>query len=247
MTAHSYSESELKKKLYAVGDERYHDKHPFHKMLHSGKCNIDQVRAWVLNRYYYQSRIPMKDAAFLSRIEDYKLRKSWRHRIEDHDGTKDNLGGIERWLKLAEGVGLNPEFVKSTAGVLPVTRFSVDSYVNFVREKPVIQAVASSLTELFAKKIHKERIDGLLKNYDFATEETISYFQRRLSEAPKDVEFGLDWVLRNAVSPKDQELAINALIFKTEVLWSQLDGLYSAYVSPGRIPPGAWEPHQGLL
>jgi pyrroloquinoline-quinone synthase len=240
------SREEFESRLHAIGDQRYHDKHPFHHLLHSGGCTIDQVRAWVVNRYYYQSRIPMKDAAFLSRVDDHRLRRIWRHRIEDHDGTTEGTGGIERWLKLAVGVGLNPEYVRSARGVLPATRFAVDAYVRYVRDEPLLQAVASSLTELFAPKIHQDRIVGLLKNYEFANRETISYFQHRLSEAPRDVAFGLEWVLDHAVTRADQDAAAAALIFKTEVLWAQLDALHSAYVAPGRIPPGAWQPNEGL-
>lgn len=234
-------------RLRQIGAERYHDKHPFHQLLHSGGCNLDQVRAWVVNRYYYQSRIPMKDAAFMSRVEDPNLRRIWRSRIEDHDGRAEGEGGIVRWLKLAEGVGLDPDYVSSAQGVLPATRFAVDAYVRFVREQPLLPAVASSLTELFAPQIHEQRIAGLLANYDFANDQTISYFKQRLNEAPKDVAFGLQWVLDNAVTQSDQDAAAAALTFKTEVLWAQLDALYSAYVAPGRIPPGGWQPHEGLL
>ncbi|MEM8690643.1 MAG: pyrroloquinoline-quinone synthase PqqC [Pseudomonadota bacterium] len=234
-------------RLRQIGAERYHDKHPFHQLLHSGGCTLDQVRAWVVNRYYYQSRIPMKDAAFMSRVEDPNLRRIWRSRIEDHDGRAEGEGGIVRWLKLAEGVGLDPDYVSSAQGVLPATRFAVDAYVRFVREQPLLPAVASSLTELFAPQIHEQRIAGLLANYDFANDQTISYFKQRLNEAPKDVAFGLQWVLDNAVTQSDQDAAAAALTFKTEVLWAQLDALYSAYVAPGRIPPGGWQPHEGLL
>lgn len=241
------SRDDFEARLRAIGAERYHDKHPFHEMLHSGGCTIDQVRAWVVNRYYYQSRIPMKDAAFMSRISDPALRRAWRSRIEDHDGSAGKEGGIARWLRLAEGVGLDPDYVSSARGVLPATRFAVDAYVRFVREEPMIAAVASSLTELFAPAIHKQRIAGLLANYDFANKETIGYFQHRLTEAPKDVAFGLSWVLDNASSAEAQDQAAAALTFKTDVLWSQLDALASAYVTPGRIPPGAWTPTDGLL
>ncbi len=234
-------------RLRQIGDERYHDKHPFHHLLHSGGCTEDQVRAWVINRYYYQSRIPMKDAAFMSRVADPNLRRIWRSRIEDHDGTAPGQGGIARWLKLAEGVGLDPDYVASEVGILPATRFAVDAYVRFVREEPLLPAVASSLTELFAPKIHADRISGLLEHYSFANPDTISYFQHRLKEAPKDVAFGLAWVLDHAETQKEQDAAAAALTFKTEVLWAQLDALYSAYVAPGRIPPGGWEPGQGLL
>ncbi|MEM8876569.1 MAG: pyrroloquinoline-quinone synthase PqqC [Pseudomonadota bacterium] len=234
-------------RLRQIGADRYHDKHPFHHMLHSGGCTPDQVRAWVINRFYYQSRIPMKDAAFMSRCEDPDIRRAWRSRIEDHDGNEEHGGGIARWLTLARAVGLDPDYVASTQGVLPGTRFAVDAYVRFVREKTLLEAVASSLTELFAPKIHSERIAGLLTHYDFANEESMSYFKTRLKEAPKDVAWGLRFVLDHADTAEKQDQAAAALAFKTDVLWSQLDTLHSAYVEPGRIPPGAWQPGDGLL
>ena len=245
------SREEFEARLRRIGDERYHDKHPFHQMLHSGGCTIDQVRAWVINRYAYQSHIPLKDAAFLSRCADPDMRRVWRSRIEDHDGDPDPAtgreGGLRRWLKLAEGVGLDPNYVASGAGILPATRFAVEAYVRYVRDMPFLAAVASSLTELFAPKIHKDRIVGLLEHYDFANPETLAYFRNRLTEAPKDVAFGLAWVLDHAKTAEEQDLAAAALIFKTDVLWAQLDALHSAYVEPGRIPPGAWKPGEGLL
>ena len=236
------SADELERRLRAIGAERYHDRHPFHTLLHGGKLDKGQVQAWVLNRYYYQSRIPMKDAALISRVEDPALRREWRGRIVDHDGSGPGDGGIERWLVLAEGVGLDRAYVMSTAGVLAATRFAVDAYVRFVRERPLVEAVASSLTELFAPAIHRERIAGLLEHYDFANEKTMAYFNRRLEEAPKDVAFGLDYVRREARTPEQQQGVIDALLFKTDVLWAQLDALYAAYVEPGHIPPGAFVP-----
>lgn len=247
MNKHVPSRDAFEARLRQIGEDRYHDKHPFHHLLHSGGCTQDQVRAWVINRYYYQSRIPMKDAAFMSRVSDPDLRRAWRSRIEDHDGRAPGEGGIARWLKLAEAVGLDPDYVKSEAGIMPATRFAVDAYVTFVREQPLLPAVASSLTELFAPKIHKDRIAGLLQHYDFANPESLSYFQNRLNEAPQDVAFGLKWVRDHAVTQADQDAAANALIFKTEVLWAQLDALWSAYVEPARVPPGAWQPDEGLL
>ena len=229
-------------RLRQIGAERYHDKHPFHRLLHSGGCTPDQVRAWVINRFYYQSRIPMKDAAFLSRVEDPALRRAWRSRIEDHDGTAENEGGIARWLRLADAVGLDRDYVASAEGVLPATRFAVDAYVRFVRDESLLRAVAASLTELFAPKIHAERIEGLLAHYDFADDSSLSYFRNRLKEAPRDVAFGLAWVLDHADTDENQDAAAGALIFKTDLLWAQLDALHSAYVEPARIPPGAWQP-----
>ncbi|MGR3564342.1 MAG: pyrroloquinoline-quinone synthase PqqC [Heliomarina sp.] len=246
MTQAPASREDFESRLRQIGAERYHDKHPFHDMLHGGKCNPDQVRAWVINRYYYQHSIPIKDAAFMSRVEDPDLRRIWRKRIEDHDGTDENEGGIRRWLRLASAVGLDPDYVASTKGVLPATKFAVDAYVRFVRDKTLLEAVAASLTELFAPKIHADRIEGLLKNYDFADDSSLSYFRNRLKEAPQDVAFGLSWVLDHADTAEKQDQAAAALIFKTDVLWSQLDALYGAYVEPGRIPPGAWVPGEGM-
>ncbi len=241
------SRSEFEARLRRIGAERYHDKHPFHRRLHSGECAPDEVRAWVVNRFYYQSRIPMKDAAFMSRVEDPALRRAWRSRIEDHDGAGENEGGIRRWLRLAEAVGLDPAYVASARGVMPATRFAVEAYVRFVRDRTLLEAVAASLTELFAPAIHAARIEGLLANYAFANDASLSYFRNRLSEAPKDVAFGLAWVLDHTDTAEKQDAAAEALIFKTDVLWAQLDALEAAYVAPGRIPHGAWRPGEGLL
>ncbi|WP_417605034.1 pyrroloquinoline-quinone synthase PqqC [Primorskyibacter flagellatus] len=247
MTRVPQSREAFEARLRQIGAERYHDLHPFHDRLHGGGCTPEQVQAWVINRYYYQRSIPMKDAAFMSRVEDSNLRRIWRSRMEDHDGTDANEGGIRRWLRLAEAVGLDPDYVASCDGVLPATRFAVDAYVRFVREKTLLEAVAASLTELFAPKIHANRIEGLLKNYAFADDSSLSYFRNRLKEAPKDVAFGLAWVLDHADTSEKQDAAAKALIFKTDVLWSQLDALWGAYVEPARIPPGAWQPGTGTL
>src|SRR5207244_2351311 len=154
--------TEFEEALRAVGRVRYHDKHPFHILMHEGKLNRGQLQGWVVNRFYYQKSIPLKDASLIGRADDIALRREWLGRIIDHDGTKPGEGGIERWLKLAEGVGLNRDYVASCEGVLPATRFVCDAYVHFVREKTVLEAVASSLTELFAPDLHRTRIDALL-------------------------------------------------------------------------------------
>lgn len=237
--------ADFEARLRAIGAERYHDKHPFHARLHGGACTPDEVRAWVINRWMYQSRIPMKDAAFMSRVEDPDLRRAWRKRIEDHDGGPDEGGGIRRWLALAQAVGLDPDYVASGAGIMPATRFAVEAYVRFVRDMPLLDAVAASLTELFAPKIHAQRIEGLLAHYDFADDRSLAYFRKRLSEAPVDVAFGLDYVLTHADTLEKQDAAAAALTFKTDVLWAQLDALWHGYVE-GNIPPGAWRPGEGL-
>jgi pyrroloquinoline-quinone synthase len=233
--------AELERRLRRIGAERYHNLHPFHKLLHGGKLDRRQVRAWALNRYYYQSRIPMKDAALMSRVEDAELRREWRRRMADHDGEQAGEGGIARWLALTDGLGLDRGYVESTRGVLPATKFAVEAYVRFVRERSLLEAVASSLTELFSPTIISERVSGMLAGYDFVKPETLAYFNARLTQAPRDSDFALDYVKREARTPEQQEATLEALLFKCDVLWSQLDALYHAYVEPGHVPPGAYD------
>jgi len=242
MTASLLSPDALEAALKAIGAERYHNLHPFHKLLHHGKLNRGQVQAWALNRYYYQSRIPAKDATLLARLPTAELRRAWRHRLEDHDGTEPGTGGVARWLKLAEGVGLDPAYVESTEGLLAGTRFAVDAYVAFVRDRSVLEAIASSLTEMFSPTIIAERVSGMLANYDFVTKETLAYFTPRLTQAPRDADFALAYVREHAVTVEQQKAALDALRFKCSLLWAQLDALHYAYVEPGLIPPGAFVP-----
>jgi pyrroloquinoline-quinone synthase len=235
---------EFEAAIRAVGAERYHDKHPFHGLLHGGQLAKPQVQAWALNRYCYQAAVPRKDAALISRTDDRDLRRMWIGRILDHDGRSDEEGGIDRWLALTDALGLDQEYVTSMRGALPATRFAVEAYVTFVRERPVVEAVASSLTELFAPKIHKERIAGMLENYDFIDEHVMSYFRRRLEQATRDADFALDYVKRHATTAEVQAACTEAVRFKCNVLWAQLDALHYAYVTPGLIPPGAFRPGQ---
>ncbi len=232
----------LEAALRAIGAERYHIHHPFHRLLHDGRCTRAQVQAWALNRYYYQAMIPVKDASLLARLPTPELRREWRRRIEDHDGVAGKPGGIERWIKLAEGVGLDRAMVESAGLILPQTRFAVDAYVHFVREKSVLEAIASSLTELFSPTIIAERVSGMIRNYDWIDEDTLAYFTPRLTQAPQDSDFALAYVKEHARTIDQQQAVLAALRFKCDVLWSQLDGLYLAYVSPGMIPPGAFVP-----
>jgi len=236
------SPNEFEARLRAVGAERYHNLHPFHRLLHSGKLSKGQVQAWALNRYIYQSRIPIKDAVIVSRLATPELRAIWRKRIEDHDGTDGSDGGIARWLKLTDGLGLDRAMVASEAKALPATIFAADAYVHFVGDKSVLEAVASSLTELFAPKIIAERVDGMLAGYDFVSRETLAYFGARLSQAPRDADFALRYCQEHAATREQQQLVIDALVFKCNVLWAMLDALHHAYVSPGDIPPGAFRP-----
>jgi pyrroloquinoline-quinone synthase len=235
---------ELEAAIRDLGASRYHNLHPFHRLLHDGKLTRGQVQAWALNRYYYQSRIPAKDASLLARLPTAELRRLWRKRLEDHDGTAPGTGGVARWLQLASGIGLDRAYVESTAGLLPGTRFAVDAYVAFVRERSVLEAIASSLTELFSPGIISERVTGMLRGYNFVTPETLSYFTPRLSQAPRDSDFALAYVKAHAHTPEQQGAVLDALRFKCEVLWAQLDALYFAYVEPGLIPPGAFVPDE---
>jgi coenzyme PQQ biosynthesis protein C len=232
----------LEADLRAIGAERYHHLHPFHKLLHGGKLTRGQVQAWALNRYYYQAMIPIKDAHALTRMPTSELRREWRRRIIDHDGDSAGTGGIERWLKLAEGVGLDRNYVQSTRGILPGTRFAVEAYVNFVRDRPLLEGIASSLTEMFSPGIIADRVRGMLAGYSFITEQTLAYFTPRLTQAPQDVDFALAYVKTHARTRAEQEAVMAALRFKCDVLWAQLDALYLAYVEPGLIPPGAFVP-----
>src|SRR5580692_9801187 len=163
---------ELEIALRDIGTRRYHRLHPFHKLLHGGQCTRGQVQAWALNRYYYQAMIPLKDASLIARCTDQATRREWRSRLVDHDGEREDEGGIARWLRLTDGIGLDRDYVMSLRGLLPATKFAVEAYVHFVREKTLLEAVASSLTELFSPQIISERIEGMLKNYDFVTAET---------------------------------------------------------------------------
>ena len=236
------TEDELEARLRGIGGRRYHRLHPFHHLLHGGHCTKGQVQAWALNRYYYQAMIPIKDANLISRCSDLDLRRNWRSRLVDHDGDGENEGGIERWLRLTSGLGLDRDYVVSERGLLPATRFAVDAYVHFAREKTLLEAVASCLTELFSPEIISERLEGMLRNYDFVTADTLAYFVKRPPQAARDSDFALAYVKQHAKTPKTQEAVLKALEFKCDVLWSMLDALHHAYVQPKHIPPGAFVP-----
>ncbi|HTW58165.1 MAG TPA: pyrroloquinoline-quinone synthase PqqC [Terriglobales bacterium] len=232
---------ELRAQLRTVGEERYHHRHPFHLMMHGGKLSRGQLQAWALNRYYYQSIIPIKDSIILSRGPDPAFRRAWRKRLVDHDGdaTAKNEGGIKRWLKLAEAAGLNPEDVRAGTGILPATRFAVNEYLNIVRSRSLLEAVASSLTELFSRDLISLRMEKMRQHYPWLSG-GLDYFEARLTQAPEDAQFAVNYVYENAKTRAEQELAIQALRDKCDILWAQLDALYFAYVQPGWPPPGAF-------
>ena len=239
------SPEELETALREIGARRYHNLHPFHRMLHGGQCSKGQVQAWALNRYYYQASIPQKDAGLIARCDDPAVRREWRSRLVDHDGEREGEGGIARWLKLTDGLGLDRDYVVSLEGLLPATRFAVDAYVRFVREKSLLEAIASSLTELFSPSIINERMAGMLAHYDFVSRETLSYFDKRPPQAERDSGFALAYVKAHARTPEHQQGVLAALEFKCDVLWTMLDALYHAYVAPKHVAPGAFLPEAG--
>jgi pyrroloquinoline-quinone synthase len=246
---------ELRARLRAVGEERYHHQHPFHLMMHEGRLTRGQLQAWALNRYYYQSIIPIKDSIILSRGFDPAFRRAWRKRVIDHDGdtasngatnnatsnneANSNEGGIKRWLKLAEATGLKTDDVRAGKGILPATRFAVNEYLNVVRSRSLLEAVASSLTEMFSRDLITLRMEKLRQHYPWLAG-GLDYFEARLTQAPEDAAFAVNYVYQNAKTRAEQELAIQALRDKCDILWAQLDALYFAYVQPGWPPPGAF-------
>jgi coenzyme PQQ biosynthesis protein C len=229
----------------AIGSERYHHQHPFHLLMHEGKLTRGQLQAWALNRYYYQEHIPIKDAAILARSEDPAFRLAWRKRILDHDGDGSKPGGIEKWLKLVEATGLSRQQAIGSVGILPATRFAVDAYVQLVSTRSHLEAVASSLTELFSHELIALRMDRMHLHYPWLLP-ALDYFQGRLTQAPADAEFALAYCVKHARTRDQQDLAHAALRAKCDILWAQLDALYFAYVNPGWPPPGAFQPSKEL-
>jgi len=208
---------------------RYHDQHPFHQKMNEGKLSPRQIQGWVANRFYYQENLPRKDAAIIANCPDRDVRRRWLQRILDHDGPADGEGGIEAWLRLAEAVGLTREEVRDERHVVPGVRFAVDAYVTFARTRPWVEAVASSLTELFAPDLMAERLAAFERYYPWIDPAELAYFRARLSQAPRDSRHALEVVTQRCRTPEEQAAAVAALSFKCDVLWSMLDAIDGAY------------------
>jgi pyrroloquinoline-quinone synthase len=230
------SQDELIAWIRREGEQRYHDHHRYHALMHEGRLTKVQLQQWVLNRYYYQTRIPIKDAIILAKSEDPAFRRMWIHRIQDHDGEAE---GLELWLTLAEGVGLDREEVASCRSVLPGVRFACDAYVELVRERSLVEAVASSLTEFFAPDLMSKRVLAWEKHYPWVSKDMLAYFRSRVPRARRDSEEAIDFVVAHATTHEMQERCVAALIRKTEILWHLLDCAYAAYIDPGWGPGGA--------
>ena len=234
-TSAAWSREEFEGQLRKQGSA-YHIHHPYNVLLNSGAANREQIRGWVANRFYYQINIPIKDAAILANCTDRTVRRNWVQRILDHDGYGDDPGGIESWLRLGEAVGLSRESVEDLSQVLPGVRFAVDAYVNFARRAPWQEAVCSSLTELFAPEIHKQRLANWPGHYPWIDLGGLHYFQSRVSLARRDVEFGLAFTLDHFDTRPLQERAIEILKFKLDVLWQMSDAMALRYMAPSGVP-----------
>jgi len=209
--------------------QRYHDRHPFHQKMNAGGLSPEQIRGWAANRFYYQVSLPRKDAAILANCPERDVRRRWIQRIVDHDGTSDAPGGIDTWLLLAESMGMTRAEVLDERHVVPGVRFAVDAYVTFARTRPWTEAVASSLTELFAPDLMAERLAAFEQHYPWIDRQALAYFRARLSQAPRDSEHALEVVTRYCRTPDQQAAAVAALSFKCDVLWSMLDAIEQAY------------------
>ncbi len=204
---------------------RYHNLHPFHVRMDAGELTRDELQRWVANRFYYQKCIPLKDAAIVSNCPEVEVRRHWIERIIDHDGTVQGGGGIESWLRLGEALGVSRDELESESGVLPGVRYAVDAYVNFARRRPWIEAVAASLTELFGPAAIRVRLEALERHYAWIDPAGLEYFRTRLVKAPLDADYALELVVARCHTREQQDAAVSALRFKTEMLWAQLDAI----------------------
>ncbi|MFK8066620.1 MAG: pyrroloquinoline-quinone synthase PqqC [Gammaproteobacteria bacterium] len=229
-----WSREEFEQKLRDK-EKYYHINHEFHVLMNNGKLDKEAIQGWVANRFYYQEAIPVKDAAIMSNCWDRDTRRQWAQRIIDHDGTEGDDGGIEAWLLLGEAVGLSREDLKSHKFLLPGVKFAIDAYINFAKQQPWEVAASSSLTELFAPKIHQKRLDKWPEFYPWIDERGYHYFRKRLSEARRDVQHGLDVTLDHYKTREEQEFMLRVLQFKLNILWTMLDCMWMAYIE--KKPP----------
>jgi pyrroloquinoline-quinone synthase len=228
MSTDAWSRDEFEAQLRSRG-AGYHIYHPFNVRMNDGLLDPDQIRGWVANRFYYQVNIPQKDGAIIANCPDRATRRRWVRRILDHDGWGENEGGIEAWVRLGEAVGLTREALWSQRHVVPGVRFAVDAYVNFARQAPWQEAVCSSLTEMFAPKIHKDRLATWPTHYPWIDPDGLQYFRSRISLAERDVEHGLEVTLGHFTTRAQQQRALEILQFKLDILWAMLDAIEKAY------------------
>ncbi len=226
----AWSRAEFERQLRALGT-RYHIHHPFNKKLNGGECSPQQIRSWVANRFYYQINIPLKDAAILSNCPDRETRRRWVVRILDHDGTDNEAGGIETWVRLGEAVGIPRDELWSLRCVEPSVRFAVDAYVNFARRAPWQEGVCASLTEMFAPEIHRDRLSTWPQHYPWIDPSGLAYFRSRIPLAQRDVEHGLEVTFDHFRTREAQQRALEIVGFKLDILWTMLDAIQLAHPS----------------
>jgi pyrroloquinoline-quinone synthase len=229
VNAESWTAGEFEARLRAVPTERYHHLHPFNLRMHEGDLTPEEIRGWILNRFHYQRHIPIKDALILAKLPAPELRRMWIRRIQDHDGRRAGEGGIERWLRLGEAAGLDRKLLLSGDGVLPGVRLAVEGYVNLCRLGTPVEAVAASLTELFAPDLMRTRVDAFERHYRWIEAEGLQYFRGRITQGDQDSGEALTLVLEWARDRADQERAVAALAYKCDVLWSLLDAVDREY------------------
>ena len=128
---------------------------------------------------------------------------------------------------------MSPPAVDSRPRVAPAVRFACDAYVHFAARAPWQEAVCSSLTELFAPEIHKDRLAGWPRHYPWIDSAGLQYFRERVTLASRDVEHGLALTLDHFRTREQQERALEVLQFKLDVLWSMLDAMQVTYGLPG--------------
>lgn len=228
MTDELLSADAFVERMRSEGASRYHSHHPFNLRMHAGGLSKDELQRWVLNRYYYQTRIPIKDALVLAKSDAPAFRRAWARRIQDHDGTKEGEGGLFEWLLLARAVGLDEELVRSCQRVLPGVRYACDAYVELVRERSLVEAVASSLTEHFAPDIMRTRVAAWEKHYPWVDDKALAYFRTRVPRATRDAQEALAFVVQHATTRALQEACVRALVDKCRILWAMLDAVAEA-------------------
>ncbi|MFE7170633.1 pyrroloquinoline-quinone synthase PqqC [Streptomyces sp. NPDC057616] len=226
----------LAERLHTVAAERYHDRHPFNRRMHRGELTPAELRLWIANRFHYQRHIPVKDALILAKLDRPELRRSWLRRIQDHDGTAEREGGIERWLRLGEAAGLRRDELWDGSRVLPGVRLAVDGYVNFCRLRPALDAIAASLTELSAPGLMRTRIAAFERHYRWIDADGLAYFRTRVDQGGRDGAEALALVLDLARAPEEHQRAVAALEFKCDVLWSLLDAVDAVGRADGGSP-----------
>lgn len=207
----------------------YYVEHPFHEMMHAGALSPRQLQGWVANRLAYQRAIPRKDGAIISNCPDPAVRREWLQRIVDHDGLAEGEGGIELWIRLGESLGVPRAEMGDERHVLPAVRMAAESYVTFCKTRPWVDAVASSLTELFAPDIMRRRLESLPRHYPWIGPQAYDYFKSRLVQAPRDSRQGLAIVRAHCTTADSQRRAFDALGFKIEMLWVMIDAIHNAY------------------